>query len=115
MAGLEFFSNSKILPSIVGKGYSIFLDAFNHAGIIVGARATKASIRVFAHNCEILLVETLRDAIITGQPGKVGRSSEEWRRILIVVEGVYSMEGEACWLRDIAAVKKQYGMYFSLD
>lgn len=115
VVGMGFASNSQILPAIVGKGDLILSDAMNHASIVVGARASGAAIRVFAHNCAKSLEETLRDAIITGQPGKPGQSSEAWRRILIVVEGVYSMEGEACRLRDIVAVKKKYGAYLYLD
>jgi serine palmitoyltransferase len=34
---------------------------------------------------------------------------------MIIVEGIYSMEGEVCTLRDIVAIKKKYGAYLYLD
>ena len=43
-------------------------------------------------------------AVIEGQP----RTRRPWKKILIVVEGIYSMEGTACKLRDIVALKKKY-------
>lgn len=43
-------------------------------------------------------------AIAEGQP----RTRRPWRKILIVVEGIYSMEGEAARLAEIVAIKKKY-------
>lgn len=109
--GMGFATNSQIISTLVGHGDLIVSDALNHASIVVGARSSAASIRVFAHNCMSSLEETICDAIVCGQP----RSGAPWRRILIVVEGVYSMEGETCRLRDIVAIKKKYGAYLYLD
>ncbi len=36
-------------------------------------------------------------------------------QILIIVEGIYSMEGEVCDLREVVAIKKKYGAYLFLD
>lgn len=111
VVGMGFATNSQIIPALVGHGDLIVSDALNHASIVVGARASGASIRVFAHNCMASLEETLRDAIVTGQSG----SAAPWRRILIVIESMYSMEGETCRLRDIIAIKKKYSAYLYLD
>ena len=46
----------------------------------------------------------LREAVIQGQP----RTYRPWRKILIVVEGVYSMEGSIVNLPEIIALKKKY-------
>ena len=43
-------------------------------------------------------------AIAEGQP----RSHRPWDKIVIVVEGVYSMEGEVCCLPEIVALKNKY-------
>lgn len=109
--GMGFVTNSQILPALAGKGDLIVSDALNHASIVVGARSSGASIRVFAHNDAKSLDKTLQEAIIFGQSG----SGKPWRRILIVVEGMYSMEGETCRLREIIEVKKKYGVYLYLD
>ena len=57
------------------------------------------------------LDQMLRKAIVEGQP----RSHRPWRKILVVVEGIYSMEGDICRLKDIVAVAKAYKCYVYLD
>jgi serine palmitoyltransferase len=54
------------------------------------------------------LEEVIRDAVIKGQP----RTHRPWEKILIVVEGVYSMEGVICPLPDIVRIKKKYKVLF---
>ena len=60
--------------------------------------------QVFAHNDVVSLEAVLRRAIAEGQP----RTRRPWRKIVVVVEGIYSMEGEAAALAGIVAVKKKY-------
>ena len=60
--------------------------------------------QVFKHNDPAHLEALLRTAIADGQP----RSHRPWKKILIIVEGIYSMEGEMCRLREIVAIKKKY-------
>jgi len=50
------------------------------------------------------LEDKLREAVINGQP----RTFRPWRKILIVVEGVYSMEGSIVNLPEVIALKKKY-------
>ena len=57
------------------------------------------------------LESILRTAIIEGQP----RTHRPWRKILIVVEGVYSMEGSLVNLPEVIRLKKKYGAYIYLD
>ncbi|PXF45133.1 Long chain base biosynthesis protein 2d [Gracilariopsis chorda] len=111
VVGMGFATNSQIIPAIVGKGDLIISDALNHASIVVGARASGAKIRVFEHNSADSLESTILDAIAVGQP----QSGLPWNRIMIVVEGMYSMEGQTCNLRAIVAVKNKYGAYLYLD
>ena len=59
---------------------------------------------MFAHNDVDHLESVLWKAIAEGQP----RTRRPWKKILIVVEGVYSMEGEAANLAAIVAMKKKY-------
>jgi len=66
---------------------------------------------VFKHNDPSDLENVLRDSIIEGQP----RTRRPWRRIFIVVEGIYSMEGEICRLPEIVALKKKYKAYLYVD
>ncbi|KAB0352439.1 hypothetical protein FD754_017296, partial [Muntiacus muntjak] len=57
------------------------------------------------------LEKLLRDAVIYGQP----RTRRAWRKILILVEGIYSMEGSIVRLPDIVALKKKYKAYLYID
>lgn len=50
------------------------------------------------------LESLLRQAIIKGQP----RTHRPWKKILIIVEGIYSMEGSIPKLTEIIALKKKY-------
>lgn len=60
------------------------------------------------------LEELLKEAIYYGQPNKE-KIYTPWRKIVIVVEGVYSMEGTIVRLPEIIALKKKYKAYLYLD
>ena len=50
------------------------------------------------------LESVLRDLIIQGQP----RTHRPWKKIIIMVEGIYSMEGSIVKLPEVIALKKKY-------
>ena len=109
--GMGFATNSTNIPTLAGKGCLIVSDALNHASLILGCRLTGATTRVFKHNDTKDLERKLREAIVEGQP----RSRRPWKKIIIVVEGVYSMEGSIVKLPEIIALKKKYKAYLYLD
>ncbi|XP_012942343.1 serine palmitoyltransferase 2 [Aplysia californica] len=108
---MGFATNSMNMPSLVGKGSLILSDELNHASLILGSRLTGALIRTFKHNDMRDLEKKLRDAVTEGQP----RTHRPWKKILIVVEGVYSMEGSIVRLPDVIRLKKKYKAYIYLD
>lgn len=57
----------------------------------------------------------LREAIYYGQPNQPEGTHKPWKKIMIVVEGVYSMEGTVVRLPEIIALKKKYKAYLYLD
>jgi serine palmitoyltransferase len=57
------------------------------------------------------LEQILRESVLYGKP----RTRRPWNRILVIVEGIYSMEGEFCNLKPIVEVSKRYGAYIYLD
>ncbi|XP_057370933.1 serine palmitoyltransferase 2-like [Daphnia carinata] len=109
--GMGFATNALNLPSLVSKGCLVISDENNHASLILGLRLSGATIRVFKHNNMKSLEAKLREAVVQGQP----RTYRPWRKILIVVEGVYSMEGSIVNLPEIIALKKKYKAYLYLD
>ncbi|XP_066533822.1 serine palmitoyltransferase 2b [Hoplias malabaricus] len=109
--GMGFATNSMNIPALTGKGCLILSDELNHSSLILGARLSGSTIRVFKHNNMQSLEKLLRDGIVHGQP----RNHRPWKKILIIVEGIYSMEGSIVRLPEIIALKKKYKAYLYLD
>eukprot|EP00741_Cyanophora_paradoxa_P008201 tig00000025_g7936.t1 len=109
--GMGFATNSTVIPALISKGGLILSDALNHTSIVTGARLSGAKVRIFNHNDAGHLEQCLRESIASGQP----RTHRPWTKILVIVEGIYSMEGEICKLKEIAAVCKKYKAYLYLD
>jgi serine palmitoyltransferase len=101
---MGYGTNSTGIPALMGHGSLIVSDSLNHTSIVNGARASGAVIKVFQHNNSDNLEAILREAIADGQP----RTHRPWKKILVMVEGVYSMEGELCDLKSIVRVAKKY-------
>ncbi|PRP81534.1 hypothetical protein PROFUN_10896 [Planoprotostelium fungivorum] len=112
VVGMGYATNSTVLPALAsGRGNLIISDTLNHASIVCGSRDSGATIRVFKHNDAHDLEGVLRGSILEGQP----RTRIPWKRIFVVVEGVYSMEGEILKLPEILAVTKRYKAYLYVD
>ncbi|CBF74491.1 putative serine palmitoyltransferase 1 [Aspergillus nidulans FGSC A4] len=108
---IGFVTNSTVFQALVQRECLILSDEFNHASIRFGARLSGAAIEVFAHNNMTSLDEKLRQAISQGQP----RTHRPWKKIMVTVEGLYSMEGTMCNLPQILELKKKYKFYLFID
>lgn len=108
---MGFVTNASSFPALVSKGCLILSDELNHASIRIGARLSGAVIRSFRHNDVTELEKKLRDAISQGQP----RTHRPWKKILVAVEGLYSMEGTLCDLPGILALKERYKFALFVD
>jgi serine palmitoyltransferase len=108
---MGFNTNATTIPALVGPGDLILSDELNHTSIVNGARASGAMIRTFRHNDVSHLESILREAILIGRP----RTNRPWNKILVLVEGIYSMEGEFPDLPTIVTICKKYGAYVYLD
>eukprot|EP00052_Salpingoeca_macrocollata_P001142 m.24089 g.24089 ORF g.24089 m.24089 type:complete len:512 (-) comp11139_c1_seq1:80-1615(-) len=109
--GMGFATNSTNIPVLVDKNCLIVSDELNHTSLVLGARLSGAKIRVFKHNDMGHLESVLRRAVVDGQP----RTHRPWHKILICVEGVYSMEGSLVNLPEVIRLKKKYKAYLYLD
>lgn len=109
--GMGFATNSANMPALVGKDCLLISDELNHASLVLGARLTGSKIKTFKHNDMVDLERVLRRAVVDGIPKK----NRPWRKILICVEGVYSMEGSVVDLPGVIALKKKYKCYLYLD
>ena len=108
---MGYQTNATAFPALVGKGCLLISDELNHASIRFGARLSGAMIEMFKHNDMKDLERLLREVISQGQP----RSHRPWKKILIAVEGLYSMEGTMVNLPGILALKKKYKFNLFVD
>jgi 8-amino-7-oxononanoate synthase len=91
------------IPALVGRGDTVILDKLAHASLIDAARLSGATVRVFAHNQPGRL-EALLQKIASGK-----------RRLLIVTESIFSMDGDLAPLREIIELKDRYGAWLLVD
>ncbi|PIL23243.1 hypothetical protein GSI_14553 [Ganoderma sinense ZZ0214-1] len=108
---MGFSTNSTIIPGLVNKGCLVISDELNHASIRFGCRLSGANVRMFKHNNMKALENLLREVISQGQP----KTHRSWKKILVIVEGLYSMEGTLANLPVIMELKKKYKFYLFID
>ncbi|KAJ7087318.1 pyridoxal phosphate-dependent transferase [Mycena belliarum] len=111
ISSMGFATNSAYLPALVGKGCLVISDELNHASIRFGVRLSGANVRMFKHNDMGKLESLLREVISQGQP----KAHRPWKKILLVVEGLYSMEGTLVNLPAIMELKKKYKFFLFID
>ncbi|KAL7713874.1 serine C-palmitoyltransferase [Entamoeba marina] len=107
---MGFATNSTLIPILVGKGDVVFSDALNHNSIITGIKSSGAEVKVFKHNDMFDLQKKLEDLKKNGM-----KNGEQPKKVLLIAEGLYSMEGEYCPLKELIALKKAYGFYLYVD
>ena len=95
-------ANSGTIPAVTGEGDLIVSDELNHASIIDGVRLSKADRAVFAHRDVDALEKVLRDARAKG--GAAG----PYGHILVITDGVFSMDGDIAPLPGICDVAERY-------
>jgi glycine C-acetyltransferase len=104
-----FCANQAAIPPLVGMDRDtgaqdvIFSDRLNHASIIDGARLSRAKIVVFEH----------RDP--ADLEAKVQENLPQYRRGLVVTDGVFSMDGDIAPLDKIYEVAEKYGLLTMVD
>ncbi|KAF7342028.1 PLP-dependent transferase [Mycena venus] len=111
ISSMGFATNSAYIPALVSKGCLVISDELNHASIRFGVRLSGANVRMYKHNDMVALENLLREAISQGQP----KTHRPWKKILVIVEGLYSMEGTIVDLPRVIELKKKYKFYLFVD
>ncbi len=106
-----FTANTGVIPTITGETDLIVSDELNHASIIDGMRLSKAPRKVFAHANVAALTEVLREARDRGRDGH----GEPYRLILVVTDGVFSMDGDIAPLPGIVEAAEAHGAAVFVD
>ena len=102
-------ANSGTIPAITTEADLIVSDELNHASIIDGVRLSKASRAVFPHRDVDGLEKVLREARATGG------SKGPYRSILVITDGVFSMDGDIAPLAGICDVSERYEAAVMVD
>ncbi|HEX7173081.1 MAG TPA: glycine C-acetyltransferase [Candidatus Limnocylindria bacterium] len=92
-----FTCNTGVIPILAPEGATIVSDELNHASIIDGIRLTKAERRIFPHGDIDALRSTLRDI----------RAADARRTILVITDGVFSMDGDIANLPGIVGAAEE--------
>jgi glycine C-acetyltransferase len=98
-----FTANLATIPALVGKEDVIFSDRLNHASIIDGCRLSGAKIIAYEHND----VKSLEE--------QIQANLSQYRRALIITDGVFSMDGDIAPLPHIYEVAKKYDILLMVD
>ncbi|KAG2594028.1 long chain base biosynthesis protein 2d isoform X2 [Panicum virgatum] len=122
---VERYSNdcNKTLHRTAKTSKCLNLGSYNYLGFAAAdeyctPRVIESLKKYSASTCSVRvdgdpahLEEVLREQIAGGQP----RTHRPWKKIIVIVEGIYSMEGELCKLPEVISVCKKYKAYTYLD
>lgn len=97
-----FATNFGVLSAMLGEGDLAISDELNHGSIIDGLRITKAERRVYKH----LDMNSLAEAL---------EGSKKFRKVMIITDAVFSMEGDIAPLPEIVRLAKQYDAFTYVD
>ena len=106
-----FSANTGVIPTIAGETDLIVSDALNHASIIDGMRLSKAPRKIYPHADIEALGTILEEAVRDGRPG----SGEPYRLILVVTDGVFSMDGDIAPLPGVVDAAEAAGAAVFVD
>jgi len=96
-----FQVNLGVISALIGKDDVVVIDKMDHASIIDGCRLSFGEVRKFRHNDMTDLERVLKE--------------NEDRDKMIVVDGVFSMEGDIAHLPEIVSLSKKYGARLMVD
>ena len=96
-------TNVGVISTLMRPQDLVLYDQLCHASILVGTKLSGAARRAFPHN-DLAALERMLD-----------EASGEHERILVVVEGLYSMDGDLPDLARLVAIKRRYGAWLMVD
>jgi 8-amino-7-oxononanoate synthase len=101
--GSGYLANSGIVPALVGPEDLIVVDELSHACIHAGAKLSGAAVQRYRH-CDVVHVQSLLAA-----------NRAKHRRALIATDGVFSMDGDAAPLPELAELAERFDAWMLTD
>lgn len=98
-----FLTNAGVLGYLLGEGDAAVCDSLIHASVVAGARWAGARVMTFRHNDPDSLRAVLR------------ATRDRFKRVLVVIEGLYSMDGDIGPLPQVAAVAREFDCGVMVD
>ncbi|MFD1032964.1 glycine C-acetyltransferase [Metaplanococcus flavidus] len=100
-----FNCNMAAISGVMDKNDAILSDQLNHASIIDGCRLSKAKIIAFKHSD----MEDLR------QKAKEATESGQYNKVMVITDGVFSMDGDIAKLPEIVEIAKEFNLITYVD
>ena len=100
-----FNCNMAAISAVMDKNDAILSDQLNHASIIDGCRLSKAKIIAFNHSD----MEDLR------AKAKAAKESGLYNKIMVITDGVFSMDGDIAKLPEIVEIAKEFDLITYVD
>lgn len=100
--GSGYLANLGVIPSLITRGGLIFADRLCHASLIDGARLSGADLRIYRHR-DLNHLESLLKRTTSGRP------------LLIVTDGLFSMDGDLSPLPELATLAERFGATLYVD
>lgn len=97
-----FLTNQGVISPLIGRSDTVIIDRLVHASIVEGVRLAFGKVRRFRHND----IESLRKNL---------ELCSDSKGVLVVVDGVYSMEGDIAPLPQIVETCKEFGARLMVD
>jgi len=98
-----FAANQGLIPQLAGEGDIIISDELNHGSIIDGVRLTKAERGIYKH-CDMADLERV-----------LKEADKKYRRILVISDGVFSMDGDVAPADQIVKLTNEVGAMTYID
>ncbi|WP_010648482.1 glycine C-acetyltransferase [Oceanobacillus massiliensis] len=100
-----FNCNMAAISAVMDKNDAILSDALNHASIIDGCRLSKAKIIPFAHSDMNDLRQKAKEAVDSGK----------YNKIMVITDGVFSMDGDIAKLPEIVEIAEEFDLITYVD
>ena len=96
-------TNVTFVGNFCGSGDLIIYDRLSHNSVIQGILLSRASSKFFPHNDYQALEDYLR------------QHRDDYEKVLIIIEGAYSMDGDVAPVPEFVRIKKEYGCFLMVD